>query len=233
MDPTPKFRQNSREVEPVVIKRDEWVRAIESVEDKTARPVSCIEDLVKREKVQAPVRVLEIGPIPVDDYWEVTHVSPISLLYNRNPDWKCLAVGIQQPQEKYRQQLLGDVKFIKEIMISNRELGDRGRKLEEDIKAELDGQPQIIYGQHVFESSETGDDLKSLPYGPYKIFERAAEILAPGGFIVVDNYGGRKSQIGREPPYFVPGPHTKATELVYEYEYEKDSAIYVFKKRPQ
>lgn len=222
----------------IIIGPEEWLRKSAENRENISRGVLCLEDLIRREFGGMPVRVLEVGPVPsilkgtaLGDY-ELKHRAPIGALQKRNPELKCLAVGIPPLMEKERAQILGDVPYIagilsayeSEMELFNKELGP----VNDRIQNGLGGAPQIIYGEHMFENSPSGP--KSFPLGPYKPFEAAAEMLAPGGFIVVDNAGGRRHQIPFDS--LVSFPEISKLKERYQYTYDsKDGrSIYVFQK---
>jgi len=70
-------------------------------------------------------------------------------------------------------------------------------EMDEKLIDRIGGQPDIIYARHVFENSSS--DIISLPFGACKPFEKSAELLAPGGFIVVDNNPGILGKVGMDP----------------------------------
>jgi hypothetical protein len=220
--PAPKFSQNFLESrKTIVLEPGDWLPSgAEGVNNSPERGVLCVEDLVKREKLKLPIRVLEIGPTPIsviEVNIENEKPAPISLINKRHPDWRCLAAGHHILEGELRDHILGEVEFLQgSIGIRNKSFYNQN--LIPEIINKLGDHPQIIYGQHVFENSETGfNGTDPLPFGPYVIFDGAAELVASGGFIVVDNYGGKKYQIGRD----LNDPNTKLTELVYEYKYCK------------
>lgn len=202
-----------------VYQPEEWLKGPLVKEDSiVARAVLCIEHLINNSFKRKDLRVVEVGPFPVDDDWE--HTAPISVLYKRNPDLMCAGFGPLERSEEQIKKTMGDVEYIQGILMPEK-ISD---KYAEKLIHVLGGQPHIIYGQHVFEHSD--GCLESMPFGPYKIFEKAAEILEPNGFIVVDNYGGRKGQIGKVSDW----EHSKNMRLTHSFMHKEDEGIYVFQK---
>lgn len=209
---------------PKTILPKDWLEnKTENKPDNQLKAVLCLEHLIQNyyyNQDHSP-KIVEIGPVGMLNtkvFGE--HKAPISLLSQRNKDFHCLALGPQSLSSKNKKELLGNVEYI-EGLLSKESMFNQ---FSDSLIKKLGGTPDIIYGQHVFESSPGSET--SLPLGPYKIFEKSAEILAPNGFIVVDNYGGKQNQIGIEKHW----PHSKNMKLAYSYIYEENKGIYVFKK---
>lgn len=160
-------------------------------ESHSYRAVLCLEHLIKNNYNGNPINVVEVGPIPTFE-WKEEVRAPIAILKERNPKINCISIGSRDVTVKRKKQILGDIQYVKGIISTE----DCFQKYIEEMLQRLGGIPDIFYGQHVFEDSESSPE--SLPVGPYKPFEKCAEVLKDGGFIVVDNYGGTKEQIGRE-----------------------------------
>jgi hypothetical protein len=190
--------------------------------------VVCLEHLIANEIGDKSVRMIEVGPIKSGFEKSrkrvMNHKAPIKLFQNRNPKHRCVGIGPEDLSDKERVRLLGKADFVKGL------LGTGIRDNSKELIEKLGGSPDIVYGQHVFEHSD--GYLESLPFGPYRIFERAAEILKVGGFIVVQNYGGSKSQIGMH--NLGDNLHSKTMEPWALYEIEERGGekrgIFVFKK---
>jgi hypothetical protein len=220
---------NSKNIERAVndmevITPQEWLedKKIEGVEEKCSQAVLCLEHLIERHYKEQSIKILEVGPVPT--LWNKApelvknHKAPISLLSERNKQLECFAIGHHNIPEEIRKNFLGDVEYIQGILdpFQDEYLNMLVKKFK--------GNPDIIYGQHVFENSPAS--INSLPVGPYKPFEASAKMLASGGFIVVDNAGGQKSQIGIPKNW----PISKIMKLAYSYNYSEKEAIYVFQK---
>ncbi|MDD4333318.1 MAG: hypothetical protein PHT51_04370 [Patescibacteria group bacterium] len=220
---------------PNIIKPGDWLNnKTKSNEQKEPllRAVLCLEHLIKQYYSQTTSpKILEVGPAMVDSITLFNgnkikvpeakqHIAPISLLQKRNPTFKCAAIGPQQLSNRQKTSLLGDAKYIQGLLLPEDGSSDLLLKIEE----QLEGAPDIIYGQHVFENSSAATE--NLPFGPYKIFEKAAQILSPKGFIVVDNYSGDKRDVGILDYW----PYSQKMKQMHSYMYGKDKGIYVFQK---
>lgn len=193
---------------------DEWM--VEKIEGKENlyRAVLCLEHLIMSNYDGKPINVVEVGPISSIGLED--HIAPISTLYERNPHLNCLSIGAIDASEEQIRKTLGNVEYLRGLLIPGKD--DSAKLLEK-----LEGNPDIIYGQHVFESSPATPT--SLPFGYAKPFEKSAEILKDGGFIVVDNYGG-KMNVGIQSHW----PNSSKMAHVMSYMYSNNEGIYVFQK---
>lgn len=239
----------SEKEKPIIVGPEEWFRKSAENGESISRGVLCLEDLIRREFAGMPVRILEIGPVPTflrgssrstKEANEILyrgalqHRAPIGTLQKHHPELKCLAVGVPPLTEEERVQILGNVPYVagilsayeSEMKLFNEKLGP----VNERIKNGLGGAPQIIYGEHMFENSPSGPE--SFPLGPYKPFEAATEMLAPGGFIVVDNAGGKRNQVPLDPIVSFPEISRLKERYRYVYDTKDGQSIYVFQKPP-
>ncbi|MFC1774784.1 hypothetical protein ACFLZN_00530 [Nanoarchaeota archaeon] len=210
--------------EATIINRSRWLgeRTHESSLD---RAVLCLTHLIRNNfPDKEPLRVVEVGPI--DPMFPERHTAPISLLSERHPNLSCVGFGIHQVTDEIRASTLGRVPYIMGVL----RLGELGDESADKLIEFLGGTPNIIYGQHVFESSPGGSI--SLPFGTVNPFQRAAEILAVNGYLVVDNYPGRPGQVSR-PVMYAPVDAVRRLRNTFSYMYSEKEGIYVFQKSPE
>jgi len=201
---------------------EEWLQEHPHENESCLRAVHCLEHLTRNNLVGRAPAILEFGPIPTYTEHNPNRRAPIGVFAQRNPEASCLGFGHHPVPEGRGEQILGNVQYLQGIVMYYCE------EINERILQVFGRSPDIVYGQHVFENS--GDGMgRSLPFGPYKLFEQSAGMLNVGGFIVVDNYGGKRYQIARE-TFEVNWPHSAAMQFVYSYMYGKSEGIYVFQK---
>lgn len=191
--------------------------------------VHCMEHLLQKLPQPHSVRVLEVGPFNGTPYFML---AAIAHLAKRNPELRCAAIGPQRPSQEGLVETLGSVPFISGELAGFDHHAKKRKydRAAQQVLATLDGPPDIIYADHVFECSRGYED--TIPLGPWTIFEKCAEILNTGGFIVVDNAMGHVSQVS-----FPHAPQAKRMHLTYRYSYDKKPeekyvpAIFVFQKK--
>ena len=191
--------------------------------------VACLEHLITNELGGKQSRIVEVGPVDMgikrDRKSAMEEKPPIQLLHERNSQHICAGIGPENLTPEEKAGILSDIPFIKGIF----DISEQADKSGEVIEA-LGGRPDIVYGQHVFEDSS--GSLDYLVFGPYKIFDCAARILNVGGFIVVDNYGGGKHQIGMTTTGLMVHSKTMQPYAQYVSEYFRGEprGIFVFRK---
>jgi hypothetical protein len=169
------------------------------------------------------VRLVEVGPfsVSVSDVLRTEHEAPIKKFHVLNPDIKCCAYGPKVYESKEDIiRTVGDVEYVEGYLTIERS-HDKNVKRLIDM---LGGRPNIIFGQHTFEGSDSS--FRDHPFGPYKLFEKASEILADGGFIIAQNYGGKLSNVGRQGHW----QNSKLMKNEVFLIYSEDEGINVLKK---
>ena len=208
---------------------------------------ACLEHLIgKNFEATRQLRILEIGPIgiytfraedncPIEIRYELEHRAPIAELQRKKPQHKYLGFGHVPADEEIRKSNLGEVPYLQGCLSP---FNDESIDTDDRIATALGGRPDIIIGQHVFESSRASPLI--MPKTAYHLFEHAARMLASLGFLVVHNYDSGRDDIGERrdaPKHF---PHTAQTTLAFAYRTnysfrapsgkEEKECIYVFKK---
>lgn len=205
---------------PQIINPEDWNK--NKTQQPYERAVNALEHLIQNNfNDKSSVRFVEIGPVCLIDILKSKHIAPVSILHARNPLINCLAYGGEKPaSEEESKKTLGNVEMIHGLLT----IEDFYNESIELLFKKLSGSPNIIFGQHVFENSDSSS--RSLPFGPYKPFEKASEILEIGGYIVVDNYGGRLNSVGKHDNW----KFTKQMKYESSYMYSEGQGIHVFKK---
>lgn len=205
---------------PLIINSGVWNP--DNIDRPLGIAVLALEHLIKLHySDMSQVRLVEVGPICVIDSLKQEHIAPISEISKRNPSVKCVAYGLEKPStQEERDKTLGKVEMVYGPLTIEKNI----TVLLDILFEKLDGRPNIIYGQHVFENSPC--EFRDLPHGSYKPFEKASEIVETGGFIVVDNYNGKLHKVGK----CDSRTYTSQMEHKFSYMYSKDEGIHVYRK---
>lgn len=195
-------------------------------DDSSLRAVLCLEHLIKNNFGKKRITIVEVGPIhpdfndPLMELLSRRRIPPISLLYMRNPHLNCLAIGPVEINEEQKNRLLPGVDYILGLLTTDRHTDNSN-----ELIKRIGEKPDIIYGQHIFETRRKASPLM-LPCGRYKPFEKSAEILRDCGFIVVDNYGGEFDQV----PLSFEYENISKLKHTHSYMYSNRESIFVFRK---
>lgn len=207
------------------------------------RGVDCLRHLIRKEFTDGIVRVLEVGA--VDPYFMVERnrpedyefePCPISVLTRRVDRVVSAVVGpVGDLNERHKRQIFRDANCVEGFLVESSFCWDDATwpsDVHQQILEVLGGPPDIVYGQHVFENSDAS--FESFPMGQGQPVYGAAEILADGGFLVIDNASGHIERIWLDWRH----EHVGKLSFTYSYMYGSksdgelhDRGIYVFQKK--